>query len=253
MKAKILLVEDDQNLGDVLRDYLELQDYDVVRAMDGTEGLELFRLQKFDLLILDVMMPKMDGFTLAGHIRETDKQVPVIFLTARGQSDDRISGFKAGCDDYITKPFSSEELELRISAILRRCAPPETPGMVNASNTGAIYPLGKYIFDASNHELRIDDKRISLTTKEVALLKVLYSHKNQLITREKTLKAVWGSDNYFIGRSMDVFITKLRKYLKEDPDIQIVNVHGTGFRLEITERLQGNGNQDSQPRLSPSL
>jgi len=235
MKTKILLVEDDINLGDVLRDYLELQEYEVVRAMDGVEGLEIFKLQAFDLLILDVMLPRKDGFTLAKEIREINQQVPVIFLTARGQSEDRVTGFKTGCDDYITKPFSSEELELRIGAILRRCRQSETYIQPELLDNSGVYKLGKYTFDSANHELRIDDRRIGLTTKEVELLRVLYSHKNQLITREKTLKTVWGSDNYFIGRSMDVFITKLRKYLKDDPDISIVNVHGTGFRLEVKE------------------
>jgi DNA-binding response OmpR family regulator len=203
--------------------------------MDGVEGLENFRLQLFDLLILDVMLPRKDGFTLASEIRQVNQQVPIIFLTARGQTEDRVTGFKTGCDDYITKPFSSEELELRIGAILRRCQKMETNGQPIPLNHGSVFSLGKYTFDSMNHELRIDDKRIGLTTKEVELLRVLYSHKNQLITREKTLKTVWGSDNYFIGRSMDVFITKLRKYLKEDPDISIVNVHGTGFRLEVKE------------------
>ena len=235
MKTKILLVEDDINLGDVLRDYLELQNYEVVRAMDGVEGLENFKSQTFDLLILDVMLPHKDGFTLASEIREINGQIPVIFLTARGQAEDRVTGFKAGCDDYITKPFSSEELELRIGAILKRCRHLEINDPPVAINTNGIYTLGKYTFDSANHELRIADLRIGLTTKEVELLRVLYAHKNQLITREKTLNAVWGSDNYFIGRSMDVFITKLRKYLKDDPDISIVNVHGTGFRLEVKE------------------
>jgi len=235
MKTKILLVEDDINLGDVLRDYLELQEYEVVRAMDGVEGMENFKSQPFDLLILDVMLPRKDGFTLASEIRQLDQQVPIIFLTARGQTEDRVTGFKTGCDDYITKPFSSEELELRISAILRRSHTIDTNVQSIPLNNGSVFTLGKYTFDSLNHELRIDNKRIGLTTKEVELLRVLYSHKNQLITREKTLKAVWGSDNYFIGRSMDVFITKLRKYLKDDPDIAIVNVHGTGFRLEVKE------------------
>ncbi len=233
MKAKILLVEDDINLGDVLCDYLELQGYEVTRVMDGVEGLEAYKAQLFDLLLLDVMLPRKDGFTLATEIRELNQQIPIIFLTARGQTEDRVTGFKSGCDDYITKPFSSEELELRIGAVLRRCQLPEQNGQANTSS--GIFPLGKYTFDSLNHELRIEDRRIGLTTKEVELLRVLYSHKNQLITREKTLKAVWGSDNYFIGRSMDVFITKLRKYLKDDPDISIVNVHGTGFRLEVKE------------------
>jgi len=234
MKTKILLVEDDINLGDVLRDYLELQDYEVVRAMDGVEGFKIFKSQQFDLLLLDVMLPRKDGFTLASEIRTLNQQVPIIFLTARGQSEDRVTGFKTGCDDYITKPFSSEELELRIGAILRRCRQNKLNGNPSLNNEG-VFILGKYTFDPANHELRINEKRVGLTTKEVELLRVLYNHKNQLITREKTLKAVWGNDNYFIGRSMDVFITKLRKYLKDDPDISIVNVHATGFRLEVKE------------------
>jgi two-component system, OmpR family, response regulator len=238
MKTKILLVEDDINLGDVLRDYLELQEYEVIRSMDGVDGLEKFHSQIFDLLILDVMLPRKDGFTLASEIREFNQVVPIIFLTARGLMEDRITGFKSGCDDYISKPFSSEELELRIGAILKRCRHIDGDSHQEAIINGGIHLLGKYTFDSANHELRIDGKRISLTTKEVELLRVLYGHKNQLITREKTLKTVWGSDNYFIGRSMDVFITKLRKYLKEDPDISIVNVHGTGFRLEVREEVQ---------------
>jgi DNA-binding response OmpR family regulator len=229
MKARILLVEDDKNLGDVLLDYLEMQDFEVVRAMDGGEGLEFFKGSPFDLLILDVMLPVKDGFTLATEIREMDTAIPIIFLTALGDSDDRIKGFKAGCDDYMSKPFSSEELELRIDAILRRCA----QRVLSEPPVETIAAIGKYTFDIANHELRIGDSRRKLTTKEVALLKILYQHKNQLITREKALMAVWGSDNYFIGRSMDVFITKLRKYLSDDPNISIVNIHGTGFRLEI--------------------
>lgn len=235
MKTKILLVEDDINLGDVLRDYLELQEYEVVRAMDGIEGLDAFKSDKFDLLILDVMMPRKDGFALATEIREINKQVPIIFLTAREQLQDRVTGFKTGCDDYITKPFSSEELELRIEAILRRCRLGESNVQVGNDESSRVYGLGKYTFDVPNHELRIGDRRIGLTTKEVELLQVLNAHRNQLFPREKAMKAVWGSDNYFIGRSMDVFIAKLRKYLREDPDISIVNVHGAGFRLEVKE------------------
>ncbi|MFZ4546801.1 MAG: response regulator transcription factor [Bacteroidales bacterium] len=235
MKAKILLVEDDINLGDVLCDYLELQDYEVVKALNGEEGLRIFNTQPFDLLLLDVMLPLKDGFTLATEIREINRQVPIIFLTARGQMEDRVAGYKAGCDDYLTKPFSSEELELRIGAILRRCQKPESTVENGNLETAKVFPLGNYIFDSGNQELRIADKRIGLTTKEVELLRVLYSHKNQLVTRETALKAVWGINDYFIGRSMDVFITKLRKYLKSDPNISIVNVHGTGFRLEVKE------------------
>lgn len=235
MKTKILLVEDDINLGDVLRDYLDLQGYEVVRALDGVDGLDVYNVFKPDLLILDVMMPRKDGFTLASEIRELNPVIPIVFLTARGQMKDRVAGFKVGCDDYISKPFSSEELALRIEAIMRRYRLNSENGHEKPLQITGTYKLGKFIFDASNYELQIDGKRIGLTPKEVALLLVLYQHKNQLITREKALKVVWGSDNYFIGRSMDVFITKLRKHLKADPDISIVNVHGTGFRLEIKE------------------
>ena len=235
MKAKILLVEDDINLGDVLRDYLELQDYEVVKALNGEEGLDVFNAQEFDLLLLDVMLPLNDGFTLATEIREINRQVPIIFLTARGQMEDRVTGFKAGCDDYLTKPFSSEELELRIGAVLRRCQIQEITAENVSTDKKDVFSLGNYIFDSGNQELRIAEKRISLTTKEVELLRVLYSNVNQLVTRENALKSVWGINDYFIGRSMDVFITKLRKYLKDDPKISIVNVHGTGFRLEVKE------------------
>lgn len=228
LKAKILLVEDDPNLSDVLTDFLEMLGYRVVLAVDGSKGIAEFNKEKFDLLLLDVMLPVMDGFSLAAEIRKTDTNVPIIFLTARGQMEDRINGFRLGCDDYIAKPFSSEELSLRIEAILRRCRLDSKP-LVES------YALGQFVFDPANFELRRKDKRINLTPKEAALLKVLCEHKNMLLTREKALKVVWGDDDYFIGRSMDVFITKLRKYLKDDPDVAIVNVHGTGFRLEVKE------------------
>jgi two-component system, OmpR family, response regulator len=227
-KITILLVEDDPNLSDVLKDYLDLLGYQVIHAADGDSGLVLFRESGIDLCILDVMLPKKDGFTLARNIRELNKQVPIIFLTARGMMEDRVIGFKAGCDDYISKPFSSEELSLRIEAILRRC-------MVNSNDRAESIQIGEYIFDVVNFELIRNKDRHSLTPKEAALLKVLCSHKNSLVTREFALKEVWGDDDYFIGRSMDVFITKLRKYLKDDPNVAIVNVHGTGFRLEVKD------------------
>lgn len=227
-KAKILLVEDDPNLSDVLTDFLEMLGYRVVLAVDGSKGLDEFNNEKFDLLLLDVMLPVMDGFSLATEIRKTDANIPIIFLTARGQMEDRINGFRLGCDDYIAKPFSSEELSLRIEAILRRCRLESRPAVES-------FLLGQFVFDPANFELRKKDKRINLTPKEAALLRVLCEHKNMLLTREKALKEVWGDDDYFIGRSMDVFITKLRKYLKDDPDVAIVNVHGTGFRMEVKE------------------
>jgi two-component system, OmpR family, response regulator len=225
-RVTISLVEDDPNLSDVLRDYLDLLNYQVVHAADGEEGLLQFRNSRIDLCILDVMLPRKDGFTLAQDIRKINKQVPIIFLTARGLMEDRVIGFKAGCDDYISKPFSSEELSLRIEAILRRCK-------TSVEETGEIIEIGEYSFDTANFILIHQKERHSLTPKEAALLKVLCRHINVLVTREKALKEVWGDDDYFIGRSMDVFITKLRKYLKEDPNVAIVNVHGTGFRLEV--------------------
>ncbi len=227
-KANILLVEDDPNLSDVLTDFLEMLGYSVVLAPDGNKGLEAFGKSNFDLLILDVMLPVMDGFSLASEIRKSNVAVPIIFLTARGQMEDRITGFKAGCDDYIAKPFSSEELSLRIEAILRRCR-------LKNQTALEVYKLGSLTFDPANFELRKGSERINLTPKEAALLLVLCENKNSLLTREKALKEVWGDDDYFIGRSMDVFITKLRKYLKNEPEVAIVNVHGTGFRLEVKE------------------
>lgn len=231
-KKKILLAEDDSNLSSVLNDYLDMMDYETVLARDGDEGLEKFNNESFDLCILDVMMPKKDGFMLAREIREKDENIPIIFLTAKSMKEDRISGFKAGCDDYITKPFSSEELSLRIKAILKRC---EIKGQPQRPPTQKTFRLGKFSFDPNNMTLTHKDNSRVLTKKEAALLQLLAENKNKLLTREYALKTVWGDDDYFIGRSMDVFITKLRKYLKDDENVNIVNVHGTGFKLEITK------------------
>jgi two-component system, OmpR family, response regulator len=228
-KTTILLVEDDPNLSDVLKDYLELLDYKVMPAADGETGLETFKKNSINLCILDVMLPRMDGFTLAIAIRELNSEVPIIFLTARGQMEDRIAGFKAGCDDYVAKPFSSEELSLRIEAILKRCR------TSFASAPGEEYQVGMYLFDASNLELKYGETKHNLTPKEAALLRLLCQHMNTLLPREKALREIWGDDDYFIGRSMDVFIAKLRKYLKDDPRVAIVNVHGAGFRLEVQQ------------------
>jgi DNA-binding response OmpR family regulator len=172
------------------------------------------------------MMPKKDGFTLAKEIRAIDKHVPIIFLTARGKMEDRILGFKTGCDDYITKPFSSEELNLRIQAIIRRC---ENSGY----NDMEVIRIGSYLFNPRNLELCQGNRTLALTLKEAALLKVLHRHRNQLITRQQAMKEVWGSESYFVGRSMDVFISRLRKYFKDDPDVSITNVHGMGFKFKV--------------------
>ena len=231
-KLKILLVEDDSNLSSVLKDYLEMMDYETVLAKDGKEGSDLFRKGEFDLCVLDVMMPKKDGFALAKEIRSKDEYIPIIFLTAKSMKEDRISGFKSGCDDYITKPFSSEELSLRIKAILKRC---EVPNNATQQPRHQMHRIGRYVFDPNNMTLTDKTETRTLTKKEAALLRLLSENKNRLVTREYALKNIWGDDDYFIGRSMDVFITKLRKYLKDDDSVKITNVHGTGFKLEINK------------------
>jgi DNA-binding response OmpR family regulator len=231
-KPKILLVEDDPNLSLVLQDYLEMLNYDITLCRNGKEGLEIFHKGNFNLCILDIMMPVMDGFTLAEEIKKINETTPIVFLTAKSLKEDRIKGFRLGCDDYIMKPFSTEELSLRIQAILKRC-------MTQPDNAGRpeepIYQIGKFAFDHKNMILRFENKERVLTRKENALLKLLYENRNKLLTRETALKSVWGNDDYFIGRSMDVFIAKLRKYLQDDPAIYITNVHGTGFKLEVKE------------------
>ena len=231
--TKILLVEDDLNLRIVLKDYLEMLGYEVHIAVDGEEGYRCFLEKKPNLCILDVMMPKKDGFTLSREIRNIDQLVPIVFLTAKGLKEDRIEGFRTGCDDYITKPFSSEELSLRLEAILRRCALRQENG-IRADEE--IFQIGHFTFDSKNMTLQIGDHQRILTRKEASLLRMLCLHKNTLLRREEALLSVWGDDDYFIGRSMDVFIAKLRKYLKDDPDIAIQNVHGTGFKLQVTDQ-----------------
>jgi two-component system, OmpR family, response regulator len=223
---KILVAEDDANLSVLLCDYLSLLGYETVCAKDGKEGWISFQQGIFDMCILDVMMPRMDGFTLAEQIRKKNSSVPIVFLTARGMNEDRVRGFKAGCDDYVTKPFNSEELGLRIEAILKRC------GLIKEEEQ---YDIGIYKFDAVNMKLTTVNGTQSLTPKESSLMRLLCRNKNQLLSREKALKEIWGDENYFVGRSMDVFIARLRKYLKDDPNVSIANVHGTGFRLEVAE------------------
>lgn len=232
--ARILLVEDDQNFGDVLKSYLEMHDFEVNLATDGLEGLEAFRKGSHDLCIFDVMMPKMDGFTLAKEVRETDTETPIIFLTAKNLKDDVLEGFKIGADDYIAKPFNSEELLLRIQAILKRSQRKSEPAEEKKE-----FRIGKYHF---NYPLRIltyrdgdsEDKE-KLSPKEAHLLRLFCIRKNDVLTRSEALTKIWGEDNYFTARSMDVFVTKLRKYLKKDEDIEIVNIHGNGFRMVVDE------------------
>jgi DNA-binding response OmpR family regulator len=229
-KANLLLVEDDINLSEVLMDFLILQGYRVTLAHDGDEGLRVFHHGSYDIVLLDIMMPRRDGFLLAEEIRLLNENVPLVFLTARSLPDDRIRGFKSGCDDYITKPFSTEELSLRLDAILKRSSHLEIiPDVAPVE----VFQIGQYQFDTTNFLLSKDSSSITLTPKEGALLRLLCLNVNQLITREKALKKIWGSDDYFIGRSMDVFITRLRKYLKDDPEVMIKNIHGTGFKLEV--------------------
>lgn len=227
---EILLVEDDPNLSMVIQDYLEMQNYQTKLCKDGEEGLNEFHKKKYSLIILDVMMPKKDGFSVAAEIRKTDQTTPIIFLTAKTLKEDRIKGFQIGCDDYIAKPFSTEELSLRIQAILKRCY----NGIRELrSLEQEEYTIGIFKFDVENMLLIHDDNEISLTRKEAALLKLLCIFRDKLLSRETALKTIWGDDDYFIGRSMDVFISKLRKYLRDDPRISITNVHGTGFKLEV--------------------
>jgi len=240
-RPKILLVEDDLNLSVVIQDYLELLDYDTTVCNDGEAGMTEFTKKKYDLVILDVMMPKKDGFSVAEDIRKYDDVTPIIFVTAKSMKEDRIKGFLAGCDDYLTKPFNTEELSMRIKAILKRCLIAQNG---KTESNQKMFEIGRYVFDFENMLLKLDGTEYTLTRKEGALLKLLCIYKNKLLTREQALKSVWGDDDYFIGRSMDVFITKLRKYLKDDPGISITNVHGTGFKLEIREvNDQNAGNE----------
>jgi DNA-binding response OmpR family regulator len=224
-KYKILLCEDDTNLGMVLKNYLELNDYDVILERDGRLGLAAFQREKFDICLLDVMMPNMDGFTLAEEIRDVDPDMPLFFLSAKTMKEDIIAGYKLGADDYITKPFDSDVLLLKIKAILKRNEEE------NRLNENIEFDLGSYHFNPKLRELSHNGIMQTLSPKENELLKMLAEHKNDLLAREQALKKIWGSDTYFNGRSMDVYIAKLRKYLKDDPNIEIVNIHGNGFRL----------------------
>lgn len=224
-KPQILLCEDDTNLGMVLKNYLELNDYEVILERDGRLGLAAFQREKFDICLLDVMMPNMDGFALAEEIRDINPDVPLFFLSAKTMKDDIIQGYKLGADDYITKPFDSEVLLLKIKAILKRNEE------MHREEVNAEFDMGKYHFNPRLRELSIDGKVQVLSPKENELLKMLCEYKNDLLSREIALKKIWGSDTYFNGRSMDVYIAKLRKYLKEDSTIEIVNIHGNGFRL----------------------
>ncbi|HKL38004.1 MAG TPA: response regulator transcription factor [Bacteroidales bacterium] len=224
--VKVLLAEDDENLGSLLREYLNAKNYRTQLYPDGVQALEAFQQEDFDLCIIDIMMPRMDGFTLAKEIRKLNSTTPFIFLTAKTMQEDVIEGFSLGADDYMTKPFSMEELLYRIKAILRRTSP-EDEGEKNRD----VFDIGKYKFDANKQLLTIDGNTRKLTTKEAELLRLLCNNKNQMLDRNYALRTIWEDDSYFNARSMDVYITKLRKYLKEDASIQILNVHGKGYKL----------------------
>ena len=227
MKPKILLVEDDTNLGFIVSDQLKQEGYDVHLASNGNEGFKKFHEGNYHLCILDVMMPKKDGFSLAEDIRKVDKKVPILFLTAKTMTEDMIKGFNVGGDDYITKPFSSAEFKVRVRALLKRVdglADEESPTQMN---------LGDYTYDVLNYSLVGPDFEKKLTKKEAQILKMLCNFENQVVPREMILNAVWGKDDYFVGRSLDVFITKLRKYFSNDTKVNIENVHGIGFKLVV--------------------
>jgi DNA-binding response OmpR family regulator len=222
-KKNILLAEDDNNLGLLLRNYLKAKKYETSLCVDGKDALEEFTRAPYDLCILDIMMPEMDGLALAKAIRNIDQEIPIFFLTAKNLEENIIEGFKTGADDYITKPFSMEELLYRIEAVFRR-----TAGSVTVKDDG-LYHIGEYLFDNKRQLLNFRDQQTGLTTKESELLGLLCRHKNEILERNYALKSIWIDDNYFNARSMDV--TRLRKYLKKDPSVKILNIHGKGYRL----------------------
>ena len=226
IKTRVLLAEDDENLGSLLQEYLHARNFEADWVMNGEKAFRLFEKNHYDLCILDIMMPVKDGFTLATEIHMVDSGMPIIFLTAKSMKEDILEGFSRGADDYITKPFSMEELIFRIDAILRR-----TKGTTESKNS--VQNIGKFEFDPQKQTLSFKNQIHNLTTKETDLLKLLCNNKNRVLERNFALKAIWIDDNYFNARSMDVYITKLRKYLKEDSSVQIINVHGKGFKLIV--------------------
>jgi len=227
VKPKILLAEDDLNLGVLLVDYLETEGFEVKLCKDGELALKTFHNIQFDLCLLDVMMPKIDGFALAKEIRKKGNKIPLIFITAKSLKEDKLTGYGLGADDYITKPFDEEELLWKIKAVIRRI--PE-----NKSETKPeVISIGKYTFDFANQSISIDSKTKRITEKESDILNYLSNHRNKVIKREDMLKELWGENDYFLGRSLDVFITKIRKYLKEDPNLSIENVFGVGFIFNV--------------------
>jgi len=226
-KTRVLLCEDDPNLGTLLSEYLNAKGFEADLAVDGQEGSKLVKRNSYDFFILDVMMPVKDGFTLAREIRQEDKHTPILFLTAKSMKEDTLQGFEVGADDYMTKPFSMEELLVRMNAILRR-----TAALPEADDEAQEFEIGTYHFDYNKQRLvSPTGEESKLTTKENELLYLLCKNKNGVMERSFALKAIWGDDNYFNGRSMDVYIAKLRKHLKDDPKVEIINIHGRGFKL----------------------
>lgn len=226
--AKLLYIEDDETLSFVTKDNLEINGYEVTHCLNGKQGLKCFQKHPFDLCILDVMLPDMDGFSIAEEIRKTDQQIPILFLTAKSLKEDRIRGLRIGGDDYITKPFSIEELMLKIAVFLRR-------SQVVQSVSETQFDIGNYHFNYPNLELSIDGQMKRLTQREADLLKFFLERKNKVLKRSEILKAIWGEDDYFLGRSLDVFISRLRKYLKQEATVKIENVHGVGFQFKVVE------------------
>lgn len=228
-KAKLLVVEDDPNLGDILKEYLEMKGYEPTLCRDGEEGWNKFKKDKYDLCLLDIMMPKKDGFTLAKEIKKVQENLPILFLTAKNQKDDIIEGLKIGADDYLTKPFSMEELLLRITAILRRT---QKSTEISALKT---YTFGDFVLHYDEQVIEGPEGRHKLTSKENELIRLLASEINKLVNRSHALKQIWGDDSYFNARSMDVYLSKIRKILKDDPKVQIITIHGEGFKLIVGE------------------
>lgn len=228
-KARLLVVEDDPNLGDILKEYLEMKGYEPTLCRDGEEGWNKFKKDKFDLCLLDIMMPKKDGFTLAKEIKKVQEDLPILFLTAKNQKDDIIEGLKIGADDYLTKPFSMEELLLRVNAILRRTQKSEEKSSLK------LYKFGDFVLHYDEQIIEGPSGKTKLTSKENELIRLLASELNKLVNRSHALKQIWGDDSYFNARSMDVYLSKIRKILKDDPKVQIITVHGEGFKMIVGE------------------
>jgi two-component system, OmpR family, response regulator len=229
-QIRVLLAEDDRNLGNILKNYLEVKGYTTTLCINGEEATDTFHRKDFDFCILDIMMPIKDGFTVAREIKAVNSKIPILFLTAKSLQDDKLTGFEVGADDYITKPFSMEELLLRMQAILRRTEDP-----AKNPETENILTIGQYVFDFNRQLLTIRDKEMKLTSKEAGLLRLLCTNANQVLERSVALNKIWQDDSYFNARSMDVYIVKLRKYLKEDPAVELINVHGVGFKLVMNK------------------